>query len=552
MHHNNNCQCNHNGGHQHDQDGRCRKCNKFCKKFECCLEQSQGATPSAWTRQQAEQIRITSANAAPIIEEPFEDTAPDLWVWDTWPLREKDGSIAVLPGGWRVIFSLTAPRSVLPGKRHDIATIRYFYARDGQDWIPGGVVFPEGDALGSRQWAGSAFVENGEIFFFYTATGRRNEAQVTYEQRMAFAKGEVFSDLNGVLFNNWEEHSIILVPDGEFYQTQEQSSGGIIYSFRDPWYWIDPESGCEYIIFEGNTATPQQPIDRECNPENIGDGDFRSGNDVPDGSANFNGNVGVALLRSSDYREWELLPPILEADCVNQQLERPHIVYVGGRYHLFIVSHKFTFAPGLDGPDGLYGFVANDFRGNYVPLGEGGLVVANPPEEPFQAYSWIVLPDLSTLSFINYYNLDGVSLDQLPSLPDQFIFNRFGGTLAPTLQLSINGTETQIVNELAQGLVMESSTESAPFTPRCERDGNCGGGRRGRGNNSVEDMEIEEDMMDNGMSDDGTNGQSSRRVRSGGGQGGHGRHRRDVVCECEVDRNGNVCTHCNRLRRRRN
>lgn len=544
-----NCQCSHSN-HSHDTDGRCQRCKKFCNKFECCLELNQNATPTPWTRQQAEQIRITSANAAPLIQEPFEDTAPDLWVWDTWPLREKDGSIAVLPGGWRVIFSLTAPRSVLPGKRHDIATIRYFYSRDGQDWIPGGVVFPTGDALGSRQWAGSAFVENGEIYFFYTATGRRNEAQVTYEQRMAFTKGEVFSNLNGVLFGNWEEHSIILVPDGIYYQTQEQSSGGIIYSFRDPWFWIDPESGCEYIIFEGNTATPQQPINRECNPENIGDGDFRSGNDVPNGSAQFNGNVGVALLRSSDYREWELLPPILEADCVNQQLERPHIVYVGGRYHLFIVSHKFTFAPGLEGPDGLYGFVANDFRGTYVPLGEGGLVVANPPEEPFQAYSWIVLPDLSTLSFINYYNLEGIGLNELPSLPDQFVFNHFGGTLAPTLQLSINGTQTQIVNELAQGLVMESSTEGAPFTPVCERTDHCGGRR----NVTNEDMNMDEDVMEESMSDNGLtdDGMNSRSSRGGNGNQGNQRRQRDVTCECEVDRNGHVCTHCHRPRRRRN
>lgn len=454
----------------------CGKCG-YCHgggdhKFKCCLEESGGfdREPAIWTRQQADMIRITPENSAPVIDfDDLELTAPDLWVWDTWPLREQDGSIAVLPGGWRVIFSLTAPRSVLPGKRHDIAQINYFYARDGQDWIPGGPVFPPGDALGSRQWAGSAFVKDGEIYFFYTATGREGEATVSYEQRLAFARGEVMSNLNGVLFDNWGPHEIILEPEGEFYQTQEQSGSGIIYSFRDPWYFLDPETGCEYILFEGNT--PITPAVRECEPENIGDGDYLSGNNVPGAAAQFNGSVGIALKSGApdDYTEWELLPAILEAECVNQQLERPHIVYLDQRYHLFVISHEFTFAPGLEGPDGLYGFVANNLFGNYVPLNGSGLVIANPPQEPFQAYSWLVLPDLTVESFVNYFNLDGLSLSEVGNMPPEFIFNRFGGVLAPTLLLEINGTDTNIITELSQGLITVSQTADAPNPPRCGR-----------------------------------------------------------------------------------
>ena len=68
----------------------------------------------------------------------------------------------------------------------------------------------------------------------------------------------------------------------------------------------------------------------------------------------------------------------------------------------------FTFAPGLEngpGPDGLYGFAAGSLRGNYRPLNDGGLVVANPPQEPNQAYSWLVLPDFSVLSFVDTFDL---------------------------------------------------------------------------------------------------------------------------------------------------
>ncbi|WP_183133200.1 glycoside hydrolase family 68 protein, partial [Pseudomonas savastanoi] len=42
---------------------------------------------------------------------------------------------------------------------------------------------------------------------------------------------------------------------------------------------------------------------------------------------------------------------------VNDQTERPHYVFQDGKYYLFTISHKFTYAEGLTGPDGVYGFV---------------------------------------------------------------------------------------------------------------------------------------------------------------------------------------------------
>ena len=437
-------------------------CYDPCKDYRRCLREHVNATPSSWTREQAELIRLTPNNTAPVIEipDPFVRTSPDVWIWDTWPLTTRDGSIAVLPGGWRVIFALTAPRSVLPGKRHDVARIGYFYSRNGLDWIEGGAVFPEGASLGTREWAGSAFVEDDRIHFFYTAVGRRGENTITFEQRLAYTTGEVFSDLNGVIFDNWSPHQIILEPDGVLYQTLEQSqgAGGIIYAFRDPYFFKDPATGCEYLLFEGNVAGTVEDID--CGPG------------VPPEARAFTGNIGIALLRNRDFTEWTLLPALLEATCTNQQTERPHLIVHNGRYLLFTDSHEFTFAPGLKtgpGPDGLYGFVASSLRGNYIPLNQSGLVIANPPQEPFQAYSWFVLPDLSVISFIDNFNLQGIPIQDVGLLPSEFQFAHFGGTLAPTLQLEVTGpATTSIVNELEFGLVMLSQTES----PKCIRTRN--------------------------------------------------------------------------------
>ena len=486
-----------------------------CKDFNRCLSQSIDAVPSRWTRAQTEDIQINSANSARVITDPIRRISPDLWIWDMWPLMEKDGSVAVLPGGWRVLFALSAPRSVLPNNRHDVARISYFYSRDGFNWIQGGPVFAEGTAFGSRQWAGSTIIDNGRIYYFYTASGRRGESEITYEQRIAMSSSDFVSNLDGVSLVNFAPHEIILEPDGVLYQTLAQSQVGdspIIYAFRDPWFFKDPATGCEYLLFEGNIAGTY--LDINCGP------------DVPAESRFYTGNIGIALLNSKDYSSWQLLPALLEAGCTNQQTERPHIVVSNGLYYLFTDSHRFTFAPGLEngpGPDGLYGFMAGSLRGNYTPLNFGGLVVTNPIEEPNQAYSWLVLPDFSVLSFIDTYNLQGITTDELATLPESFQFEHFGGTLAPTLQLRVSGTTTEIVWEYDFGLVMVAESES----PKCDRSGT---------EDSNEDGHTDKPCRCGRHKDDGY----------GHGNGhGHSRHNNNDDCGCGGHKGDNHNNHNN-------
>ncbi|MFA6941372.1 MAG: glycoside hydrolase family 68 protein [Clostridiaceae bacterium] len=397
------------------------------------------AGKTSWTREQAMQIKVTADNMAPLIHgDDFFQTSMDLWLWDTWPLNNKDGSVTVI-NGWKIVFSLSAPRSVGPEQRHDIAAISYFYSRDGFNWIEGGLAFPIEMGLGSRQWAGSAMYDNGRLYLFYTAAGRKGEPKVTFEQRIVLGAADVRADLSGVCFTNWDQHKIILEADGKLYQTMEQADGPIIYSFRDPWFFKDPNSGEEYLLFEGNTPGPSTT--KTC---------------MPVEARVYNGSIGIAKLKGNDYTKWELLPHIFDAECVNQQLERPHLVLKNNRYYLFTVTHKFTFAPGITAPDGLYGFISDRLMGGYIPLDNGGLVVANPINEELQAYSWFVLSNETILSFINWYDTGGID----PGRENiEFQFKHFGGAYAPTLQISLNGTHSRIIRELEQGLVIAGSYE---------------------------------------------------------------------------------------------
>ncbi|WP_254766926.1 glycoside hydrolase family 68 protein [Salinilacihabitans rarus] len=417
---------------------------------------------SGWSREQAERIERTPSNTAPVVYPPAADPAPDVHVWDTWFLRERDGSIAEVDG-WRVIFSLTAPADCLPGKRHDVATIRYFYSRDGERWHAGGPVFEAGRALGSRQWAGSAlYDDDGTVSLFYTAAGFRDEADLTYHQRIAVgAGGRIDADGDGLELVGPFDHEILLAADGDRYETEAQSRG-MIYTFRDPWFYEDPATGETHLLFEANTPVPEGAA--------VADGD-------PARQA-FNGSVGLATSPTGDPTDWVFEEPILDAVGVNQELERPHVVERDGRYHLFVSSHLHTFAPDLEGHDALYGFVADSLRGPYRPLNGSGLVLTNPANAPYQTYSWLAYEhagELLVSSFFNYYDLGGLGIDDVGTLPGEEQLRRFGGTVAPTMRLRLDGDRTRLLGKLAHWHLPAGDDDLPPLLGDLVADGRLGG-----------------------------------------------------------------------------
>ncbi|WP_224267932.1 glycoside hydrolase family 68 protein [Haloprofundus salinisoli] len=409
----------------------------------------------AWTREHAAGIERSEDTVAPIIYPPEAPVDSDLHIWDTWFLRERDSSIAEIDG-YRVIFALTSSSELLPGKRHDVATIRYFYSRDGEEWETGGPVFDvdENGPLGSRQWAGCALYDQGTVYAYYTASGARGEEELTYTQRLAVGRGgTVETDENGLRIDGTWTHEVLLEPDGEYYEIEAQSRG-MIYTFRDPWFFED--EGTTYLLFEANTP--------------VLEGSDACGDPA---QQEFNGSVGIAESPTGDPTDFKLRPPLLDAVCVNQELERPHVVRRDGRYYLFISSHVHTFAPDLDGYDALYGFVADSLRGEYEPLNGSGLVLTNPANAPFQAYSWLAYDhgdELLATSFFNYFEFDRPSLDEVAVLPEAEQLRRFGGTLAPTVRIRLDDNRTKVVGTLGHGhLPLPNEKLPEPWWERGER-----------------------------------------------------------------------------------
>ncbi|WP_194774527.1 glycoside hydrolase family 68 protein [Pararhodonellum marinum] len=401
-----------------------------------------GVQTVEWTAEQVRMISRNSGNTIPRVDfDEGVDVMPGYHQWDYWPILNLDGSIANI-NGYRVMIVLTAPDTVLSGKRHDIVRHRYAISSDGVNWEDKGMVFTEDEIIGSRQWAGAAYYDQGQVYFYYTATGDKGEnmegrlssdpnpGDLSYDQRIALATAQVSGEAGTVNFENYSQHSVILEADGQIYQ---EATGidetGTVFAMRDPFVYRDPETNKFYMTFTAREA-----------------GDITT----------YNGAVGLAEAVDNDLTNWRLLPPLVVTD-INSELERPHFILYENRYYLYFSTHIEKFSPEVmdrvNSPEGMYGFVADDFLGPYEPLNGSALVAANPVEDPYATFSWHVLQDNTVLSNTNYYNIQpGLEVGDFGALGEDWDRRHFGGTLAPRLVLSVDGNEVTLTNTLPPSL----------------------------------------------------------------------------------------------------
>ncbi|MEU8195835.1 glycoside hydrolase family 68 protein [Microbispora amethystogenes] len=378
--------------------------------------------PARWTRRHLDLMTTGPDTTAPPARTPAPPRVlPGDDVWDLWPIQEEDGSTSVVLGR-ELWMALSAPAAGHPEERHDHARIRLL-ARDGDDWHDLGPAFADGASPGSREWSGSAVRRpDGTVSVFYTAAGRRGEARPTFVQTVVETRPAVVVAEGGrVLLDRAAGHREVLRSDGPIYLPADEIDGGPgrIRAFRDPGWFRDPADGREYLLVAASVAAPAS------------------------GEAEDGGYMGAVALAEARDGGWSLLPPLLVADGVSHELERPHVVVRDSSYYLFFSTQRHSFHPPGSAPTGLYGFVAPRLTGPYAPLNGSGLVAANPPEEPDQAYAWLVLPDLRVVSFVNYRSTGGGADPWRAGAAEARA--AFGGTIAPVFRLALDGARTRVV-----------------------------------------------------------------------------------------------------------
>lgn len=364
--------------------------------------------PTPWTGEQVSKIvesadscskRIAAADVVPV--------AQNVVVWDAWPVQHASGHPFSVEPGHELWMALAAPRQENPDERHNQARIHLLLREEGA-WRDLGPAMPDDFSPGSREWSGCAVIDTHEsmVTLYFTASGRRGEQELSFEQRIFSAQATLEGDLPRPRLVDWRNLREAFVRDPAHYMSTLGGTGeiGKIKAFRDPAFFRDPTDGNDYLFFAGSQA----------------------GSD-----SDYNGVVGAAIADRNASTGWRLLPPIVTADGLNNELERPHVVRHKDLYYLFWSTQGHVFNPaGPTGPTGLYGMVSKTVLGGWEPLNGSGLVFANPAEAPAQTFSWLVLPDLSVTSFIDDWK--GVSA---PS---------FGGTFAPFLHLELDADRSTV------------------------------------------------------------------------------------------------------------
>lgn len=379
------------------------------------IAQGKQVIPSVWTAKHVAAIAASSLPSAPVISrDDHHVIVPGFDLWDFWPVQNSDGKTADIAGG-SLWMALAAPAVGNPVDRHLHARIRLLLLADGH-WSDLGQLLPEGLNPGNREWSGSAVLDGADrLTLYFTAAGLAG-TEGGWRQRLYQTHATLVIRDQTPWLLNWSAPIESVRSDGHYYVVVDQIDGepGTVKAFRDPAYFRDPADGASYLLFAASLGTSHH---------------------------SHNGCVGRARAVDHAPTRWELLPPLIVADGLNNELERPHIVAKNDLYYLFWSTQRSVFAPGGPaGPTGLYGMVAEALEGPYAPLNGTGLVIANPENEPCQAYSWHVLDDLRVTSFVDSACTGGrVVQDGCEARL------HFGGTLAPLLQIALEGTKATLV-----------------------------------------------------------------------------------------------------------
>ena len=385
---------------------------------------------TAWKPQHLQQLRVLDENVLPVFV-PADRVSPsaESYFWDFWPVLTESGELAEIDGT-ELWMSLSAPRNGDPDQRHHLARLHFHTRRSGV-WQDRGHLLPSGFTLGSHEWSGSAiyYPENRELRLFYTVVGESRSPGPSYVQGLAQACGTVVTTPAGISVVDWREQTESVPSDGQFYAVADQVEGeaGFIKAFRDPYYFLDPASGKPYLMFTASVANP---------------------------TSRFAGAIGIAEADVHTGYPWRLCPSLFEADGVNNELERAHIIYHDDLYYLFWSTQQRTFSPDCAAPTGLYGAVSSSIMGPYQPLNDSGLVLSNPVSAPSQCYAWQVMPDLRVISFIDHVPTAPATAAAGQDLPAT---HAFVGTVAPEVHLRLAGDRTQLCATPEAGLQSTSA-----------------------------------------------------------------------------------------------
>ncbi|MFT9266246.1 glycoside hydrolase family 68 protein [Oenococcus sp.] len=330
----------------------------------------------------------------------------------------------------------------------------------------------------SQQWSGSAILNaDNTIQLYYTSV----EIADNYSH-LATAQLGLYANPDDSLYTKVLDDHIIFDADGQQYMTNEQAYNGKVQAtkngqplmdtaLRDPHiiFVANANGGVDrYLAFEGSAPINTSDHLQDLNNLSSYSSDSQDAvNQQYSLLASNSGSINIAkvansvigLIKLNDDNSVTVMAPIITATLASEELERPSMVYLNGKYYLFTSTRiGRSSINNSDNGDNvmMLGFVSDTINGQYRPLNGNGLVVSSsqPGNSKTFNYSYfaIKVPNSNRVIITTYMTNRNFAAGA----------NNYA-TFGPSFEIAINGDQTSVIpgSVMAQGAIAESASAKA-------------------------------------------------------------------------------------------
>ena len=391
----------------------------------------------------------------------------ELEIWDSWPVQDaKTGRVVNYKGYQLMIAMMGIPQQ---NDAHIYLLYNKYNDNNFNHWKCAGPIFGFNAKPTDQEWSGSATVnKDGSIQLFYTDVDTREN---TNHQKISTVnlKLKVNKKKNTISIAKRSHRHVLFEGDGYHYQTYKQwkstNKGADNVAMRDA--HVISVGGQRYLIFEASTGSNNyQGENQVYNWKNYGGTPKQAlqnflkvtaNDDMRSRATWANAAIGIIRLTKNENnpKVAEVLPPLVNSLMVSDEIERPNIIPMNGKYYLFATT-RLNRGTGDDlwqqadakvGDNvAMLGWVSDHLTYGYRPLnGDAAVLVASVP------FNW-------RTSTYSYYAVP-VKGNKKEVLVTSYMTNRgFASgpnkrsTMAPAFLVRIDGDTTKVENiATAQG-----------------------------------------------------------------------------------------------------
>ena len=390
-----------------------------------------------------------------------------LEIWDSWPVQDaKTGKVVNYKGYQLMIAMMGIPKK---SDAHIYLLYNKYNDNNFNHWKCAGPIFGFKAKPTDQEWSGSATVnKDGSIQLFYADVDTREH---TNNQKISTVnlKLKVNKKKNKISISKRSHRHVLFQGDGDYYQTYEQwkstNKGADNVAMRDA--HVISVDGQRYLIFEASTGINNyQGEDQIYNWKNYGGTPKEAMENFLKITANSDmksratwANAAIGIIRLTDNENnpkvAEVLPPLVNSLMVSDEIERPNIIPMNGKYYLFATT-RLNRGTGDDlwqqannevGDNvAMLGWVSDHLTYGYKPLNDDAavLVASVPFKWRTSTYSYYAVPVKGSKNEVlvtSYMTNRGFA-----SGPKK------RSTMAPAFLIKIDGDTTKVENiATAQG-----------------------------------------------------------------------------------------------------